>query len=130
MHLIMMTGEPLTGHLLLQADFEHHRRLLCLAKLSAHAATSSASSGVTAAPAPTSDAPGPSASRALALLELQRRLGLTSTGALGLPALVDAALGLARGAAGAGAAGGAHEAALMALEAMASGTHQEREANK
>ena len=121
-------------HLLLQADFEGHRRLLCLAKLSAHAATASASSGVAALPASSastsSDAPGPSASRTLALLELQRRLGLTSAGALGLPALVDAALGLARSGAGAGAAGGAHEAALMALEAMASGTHQEREANK
>ena len=77
-----------------------------------------------------SDAPGPSASRTLALLELQRRLGLTSAGALGLPALVDAALGLARSGAGAGAAGGAHEAVLMALEALASGTQQEREANK
>ena len=121
-------------HLLLQADFEGHRRLLCLAKLSAHAATASASSGVAALPAssasaPPSAAPGPSASRTLALLELQRRLGLTAAGALGLPALVDAALGLARGGAGAGAGAGA-EAALMALEALASGTHQEREANK
>ncbi|GAX78191.1 hypothetical protein CEUSTIGMA_g5633.t1 [Chlamydomonas eustigma] len=104
-----------------KADFNQHKRLVCLAKLAAHA------SGATEASL--------AASRRLQLLDMQQRIGLTSSSqpAMDLPELVDAALDLSRSSNQAAAEAGplsGGEAALIALEAMSTCSLAERDANR
>lgn len=115
-----------------QENFNRRHRLVCLSKLSAHAAGDMAAASA--------------ASSQLRLLQVQEKLGLVSGGPSGLgangvvslPTLVDAALKLAQNQAPAAEpheAGGvmqAHgvQAALLAVEALAVCPAEERLANK